>query len=188
MKNAIILHGTCSRREYYDGSLPPISNRYWYPWLQRQLMVRDITASVPEIPLAFKPDYEIWKREAERFDVGPQTLIVGHSTGAGFWVRWLSEHPGVRVGKVVLVAPWLDPNNIKKTTFFDFEFDEQLVKRTEGLAIFASDNDHLGIKWSVETFRDKLPGHSFREFQGFGHFMDIQEFPELLDELLGNNN
>lgn len=188
MKNAIILHGTCSRREYYDPDLPPISNRYWYPWLQRQLMVRDIAAYVPEIPMAFKPDYEIWKREAERFDIGPESLLVGHSTGAGFWIRWMGEHPKVCVDKIVLVSPWLDPNNIKKTTFFDFEIDSQLAKRTKGLTIFASDNDHLGIRWSVEMYCEKLPGHSFREFQGLGHFMDIREFPELLDELIDNKN
>lgn len=184
MKNAIILHGTCSRREYYDANLPPLSNRCWYPWLQRQLMVRDITAYVPEIPFAFKPDYEVWKREVERFDIGPDCLLVGHSTGGGFWVRWLSEHPKVCVGKVVLVAPWLDPNNIKKTTFFDFEIDRNLVNRTDGLTIFASDNDHLGIQWSVKTFREQLPGHHYREFHNMRHFLDIQKFPELLDELV----
>lgn len=183
MKNAVILHGTCSKRDYYDASLPPLSNRYWYPWLQRQLMVRDIAAVVPDIPFAFKPDYEIWKREVERFDIGPESILVGHSTGAGFWVRWLSEHADVRVDRVALVAPWLDPNNIKKTTFFDFEFGQKLVEHTGGLTIFASDNDHFGIKMSVETFRKKLPGHTYQEFHNYGHFLGITEFPELLEEI-----
>jgi uncharacterized protein len=184
MKNAIILHGTCSRKEYYSGDLPSLSNQHWIPWLQKQLLTRDIMAYAPDMPLAFKPAYELWRREAERYDIGPETMLVGHSTGGGFWARWLSEHPDVKVGKVVLVAPWLDPNNIKKTTFFDFEIDPKLVKRTAGLTIFASDNDHLGIRWSVETFRAKLPGHHYREFHGLGHFMDVTEFPELLKEFL----
>jgi predicted alpha/beta hydrolase family esterase len=183
MQNAIILHGTCSRKEYYSSDMPALSNQHWIPWLQKQLLMRDIVAYAPDVPLAFKPDYEIWRHEAEHYDIGPETMLVGHSTGGGFWVRYLSEHPDVHVGKAVLVAPWLDPNNIKKTTFFDFEIDPDLVKRTAGLTIFASDNDHLGIRWSVETFRDKLPGHRFREFHEYGHFMDIDEFPELRDEL-----
>jgi uncharacterized protein len=188
MKNAIIVHGTCSRKEYFSDEKPSLSNQNWIPWLQKQLIMREITAYAPDMPYAYKPDYSIWKREAERYTIGPETMLVGHSTGGGFWVRWLSEHPDVRVGKVVLVAPWLDPNNIKKTTFFDFKFDTHLVERTKGLTIFHSDNDHLGIHWSVDTFREKLQGHHYKEFHKYGHFcyedMLSQEFPELLDELL----
>lgn len=150
--------------------------------------MRDVIAYAPDMPFAFKPDYEIWRREVERFVIGPQTMLVGHSTGGGFWVRWLSEHPAVRVGKVVLVAPWLDPNNIKRTTFFDFAIDSHLVERTQGVTIFNSDNDHLGIRWSVDTFREKLIGHQYKEFHNYGHFcyeeMKTHAFPELLEELL----
>ncbi len=188
MKNAIIVHGTCSKKEYYADEKPTLSNQNWIPWLQKQLTKRDVMAYAPDMPLAFKPDYELWRREAERYSIGPHTMLVGHSTGGGFWVRWLSEHPEVRVGKVVLVAPWLDPNNIKKTTFFDFDIDPALVTRTQGLTIFHSDNDHLGIRWSVEIFREKLQGHQYREFHNHGHFcfeeMRSHAFPELLDELL----
>lgn len=188
MKNAIIIHGTCSRNEYYADEKPTLSNQNWIPWLQKQLMMRDIVAYAPDMPFAFKPDYDQWCREAERFTIGSETMLVGHSTGGGFWVRWLSDHPEVHVGKVVLVAPWLDPNNIKKTTFFDFTIDMNLVARTKGVTIFHSDNDHLGIGWSVKTFREKLRGHKYREFHNFGHFcleeMGSVEFPELLSELL----
>jgi uncharacterized protein len=188
MKSAIIVHGTCSRKEYYSDAKQTLSNQNWIPWLQKQLMMRDIQAYAPDMPLAFKPDYELWRREAERYPIGPETMLVGHSTGGGFWVRWLSEHPDVRVGKVILVAPWLDPNNIKKTTFFNFAFDTNLAERTKGLMIFHSDNDHLGIQWSVDTFREKLHDHEYREFHNYGHFcaeeMGTNKFPELLDELL----
>jgi predicted alpha/beta hydrolase family esterase len=191
MKNAIIVHGTCSRKEYFSDEKPTLSNQNWIPWLQKQLMMRDVIAYAPDMPYAFKPDYERWRLEAERYSIGPQTMLVGHSTGGGFWVRWLSEHPDVHVGKVVLVAPWLDPNNIKKTSFFDFEIDPTLVARTQGLTIFHSDNDHLGIHWSVDIFREKLIGHQYREFHNYGHFcyeeMQTHTFPELLDELLATD-
>lgn len=192
MKNAIIMHGTCSRKEYYADEKLTLSNQNWIPWLQKQLMMRDIIAYAPDIPFAFKPNYQIWRKEAERFTIGPETMLVGHSTGGGFWVRWLSEHPRVHVGKVVLVAPWLDPNNIKKTTFFSFEIDKMLAERTKGLTIFHSDNDHLGIRWSVETIHKSLRGNQFKEFHNYGHFcyedMKSYEFPELLDELLATDD
>lgn len=149
--------------------------------------MRDITAYAPDIPLAFKPDYGIWRHEAERYDIGPNTMLVGHSTGGGFWVRWLSEHSDVRVGKVVLVAPWLDPNNIKKTTFFNFDIDPALSERTAGVTIFNSIDDHPGIHWSVEILRQTVPGMKYREFDAYGHFcqedMPGAAFPELLDTL-----
>jgi predicted alpha/beta hydrolase family esterase len=189
MKNAIIVHGTCSRTEYYSPDYPTGSNSHWLPWLQKQLIMQDIHAVTPEMPFAFKPDYEIWKREVERFDIGPETMLVGHSCGAGFWVRYLSEHPDLRVGKVVLVAPWLDPNNIKKTDFFDFEYDPDLVSRTAGLTIFNSTDDHEGILWSVQMLCKILSGWGFRSFEKYGHFclndMGTTEFPELLTELTG---
>jgi predicted alpha/beta hydrolase family esterase len=186
--NAIIVHGTLSKRDYYDPLTPSPSNSHWYPWLQKQLIAHDIKADTPEMPHAYKPDYELWKREAQRFDIGPDTLLVGHSTGAGFWLRYLSEHLDLKVGKVVLVAPWLDPNNIKHTTFFDFAFDPDLASRTQGLTIFNSTNDHEGIQWSTQIICQVLTGWKFRSFDSWGHFMDkdmgTEQFPELLTELM----
>ena len=190
MQNAIIVHGSPSKREYYDPSpqVASASNSHWLPWLQRQLMLRDIKADTPEMMLPFRPEYASWKKEAERFEIGPQTMLVGHSCGGGFWVRYLSEHPDMQVGKVVLVAPWLDPNNIRKTPFFDFEIDPDLVQRTQGITIFNSTDDHQGILWSVEILRQTIPRIKYVEFDNYGHFclddMGTPEFPELLDELL----
>ena len=188
MKNAIILHGTCSRKDYYDPAVPALSNSHWLPWLQKQLMARDIYAATPEVPHAYKPDYHLWRQEAERYQIGPETVLVGHSTGGGFWMRYLSEHPDLRVGKVVLVAPWLDLNNIKKTTFFTFEIDPELVSRTAGVTILNSTDDHPGIHWSVEILRQTIRGITYREFDDYGHFciedMGTPEFPELLQEIV----
>jgi len=188
--NAIIVHGSPDKREYYDPDIrvASASNSHWLPWLQRQLMLRDIKADTPEMMFPFKPDYDLWKKEAERFEIGSETMLVGHSCGGGFWVRYLSEHPDLRVGKVVLVAPWLDPANIRKTDFFNFAYDPDLVSRTAGLTIFNSTSDHPGIHWSVEMLRQILHGAGYREFENYGHFclhdMGTPAFPELLDELL----
>lgn len=109
MKNAIILHGKPDKEEYYSETAPSPSNAHWLPWLQKQLIIRDIKADTPEVPYPYELDYATWAREFERFDVTPETVLVGHSCGGGFIVRWLCEHADVHVGKVVLVAPWTDP-------------------------------------------------------------------------------
>jgi predicted alpha/beta hydrolase family esterase len=189
MKNAILLHGQPSREEYYNPDYPSTSNAHWFPWLQKQLLIHDIAAATPEVPQSFRSDWEIWRKEVERYEITPETILVGHSTGGGFWVRYLSEHPELRVGKVVLVAPWLDPDGDEAGDFFEFEIDPNLVLRTDGLIIFHSDNDMGNVHKSVAMLRERIKDLRYREFHNYGHFcvkdMNTTEFPELLKEVVG---
>lgn len=187
MLNAIIVHGRPSKNEYYDPKFPSASNYHWLPWLQNQLLIHDIAAATPEMPHAFEPDYIIWKQEFERYDILPKTILVGHSTGASFVVRWLSEQRAVAVGKVVLVAPSLHLNR-KDDAFYDFTIDPKLAQRTKGLVIFYAPDDSQNIVASVQILAQTIPGTTVREFPGYGHFthldMKTNEFPELIKELL----
>jgi predicted alpha/beta hydrolase family esterase len=191
MKNAILVPGRPDKEEYYDPKFPTNSNNHWFPWLSKQLQIRDIFAVAIEVPEPYKPRYEVWKKEFEKFDITPETVLVGHSCGGGFLVRWLSENKGRKVGKVVLVAPWLNPeNNPASDTadFFDFEIDFSLASRTNGITIFNSDNDQATIHNSVQIIRSKINGVDYNEFHNYGHFciedMKTVEFPELLDECI----
>lgn len=188
-KSAIILHGRATRKLYYDPSTPSMSNSDWLPWLQKQLLVRDIMAHTPEIPLSFEPKWEPWLREVERYEITPQTILVGHSAGGGFWVRYLSEHPKLQVGKVLLVAPWIDVEEDDPNGFMDFKVDPDIAERTKGLAIFHLTDDGDEIKRTVRVLRSRLNDISYREFEGRGHFthryMPEDEFPELLEEIPG---
>lgn len=187
MKNAIILHGRPSRDEYYSDKYPSMSNSYWLPWLQKQLLSNGVHAQTPEVFEAFSPTYEKWAAEIERFSVGPETILVGHSCGGGMVVQWLSKHPDIKVGKVVLVAPWID---VEKDDWpaFDFSIDPDLAARTAGLTIFNSADDVAEIQTSVTELRRKLKGAKYVEFEGRGHFthkyMPDDTFPELLKECL----
>lgn len=188
MKNAIILHGRPGKAEYYDPKVPSASNYHWLPWMQKQLLMNEIAANTPEVPHAFDPQYLLWKHEFERFEVSPETILIGHSTGGGFIVRWLSENKDVKVGKVVLVAPWLDTEHELTNDFFIFDMDPKSADRTRGIVIFNSDNDAADIHKSVRIIQDNIEGVILREFHGYGHFthedMKNPEFPELLEEAL----
>lgn len=190
MRNAILVHGWVSKSEYYNEKYPTASNSHWFPWLTKQLMIRDIYTVAPEMPNGYYPEYNVWKREFERFDITPETILVGHSCGGGFLVRWLSEND-VNVGKVVLVAPWIgdDPGDEPfDTTFFDFTIDPDVAKRTKGLTILHSTNDGEGVKNSVKTLTEKLRDIRYVELENKGHFtlkgLGTEEFPELLKEIL----
>ncbi len=90
------------------GYAPSGSNAHWFPWLQKQLLINEIKTDTPEVFRSFDMDWDSWVKEVERFDITPQTTLVGHSMGGGFWIRYLSEHPEIFVDKVVLVAPWVN--------------------------------------------------------------------------------
>jgi len=189
MKNAIILHGRPSKKGYYDPRRQSQSNSHWIPWLQRQLLLEDILTQTPELPQAYDPIWEEHRREFERYDVNLKTILVGHSFGGGFLVRWLSEHPEVQVGRVVLVAPYIDVEQENEHRFFDFKIDENLVGRTKGLTIFISDDeDAPEIVSSVKKLRVKLKNIGYKKFHGYGHFtfhdMKTRKFPELFEECL----
>jgi predicted alpha/beta hydrolase family esterase len=188
MKNAIIVHGAPEKENYYDPKKPSESNAHWLPWLQKELILRDIAAQTPEIPLSYEPKWELWCREAERYDMTPDTILVGHSCGGGFWLKYLSQHPDKQVGKVVLVAPWLDPDETLEEDFFAGDFDSGVVARTQGITVFVSDDDSESVHKSLERIKREIPDIRVRPFHGLGHFtyenLHGVEFPDLRDEIL----
>lgn len=187
MKTAILIHGWSEKEQYFDPSEPAPSNAHWFPWVQRQLLLKGILAQTPEMPGEYSPHYGQWKKMFERFEINKETILIGHSCGGGFLVRWLSEND-VNVGKVLLVAPWLDPKKEIDPEFFNFSIDPHIVKKTKGLSIFYSTNDMETVNQSIEILKSTLLGVKFKEFHDKGHFvlgdMKTEQFPELIGEIL----
>lgn len=186
MKNAIILHGMPSREEYFNSEISSPSNSYWIPWIQKQLLMNSYIVQTPELPNPFEPEYQSWCEVFNQFSINKETVLVGHSCGAGFLVRWLSENK-VSVGKVILVAPWIDLNKELKNGFFDFEINPTLASKTQSLHIIFSSDDHKEIGESVEVL-SKLEQVQLHTFKDKGHFivddMGTVEFPELLNIII----
>lgn len=184
MKNAIILHGMPSKEIYYQQNIDSQSNSHWIPWLQQQLLRNNILTQTPEMPKPYSPDYEDWLKVFNQFTIDEESVLIGHSCGGGFLVRWLSEN-NVKVKKIILVAPWTDPKKSIKNGFFEFNIGKHLAdKTTNGITIFNSDNDGDEMQESVKTIRNSNPDISYQEFHNYGHFcfndMKTREFPELL--------
>ena len=190
MRTAIIIHGWTGREEFFDPNIPSPSNFHWFPWIQKQLLLKGILAQTPEMPEDYEPNYEKWKWMFEQFIIDENTSLVGHSCGAGFLVRWLSEN-NKKVGKIVLVAPWLNPEHLPEFTdkkFFDFEIDKNLVSKTAGLVVMYSTDDSSNIIESVNIIKSKIKGAVSQEFTDKRHFtlksMKTEKFPELLENII----
>lgn len=189
MKTAIIIHGMPSKEEYFDQKSDSPSNSHWLPWLQKQLLINNIFTENPEMPEPYLPDYEKWKNIFEQFKIDEETSLIGHSCGAGFLVRYLSEN-NIKVDKVALVAPWLNVNHEENINFFDFEIDKNLLTKTKDLKIFVSRDDHEEILNSVKKIEENILNidSKINWFSNRGHFtlgsMGTREFPELLEFLI----
>jgi predicted alpha/beta hydrolase family esterase len=186
IRKAIILHGMPSEEEYFDLSGLKPTESHWLPWLREELTKKGITVELPAFPDPYEPVYEKWKEAFEKFSLDEETALIGHSCGAGFLVRWLSENP-VRVNKVILVAPWLDPDRGRAPEFFDFTIDRSLGTRTDGVVVFVSRDDDEEILTSARQIEKGIENVVVKECFGKGHFtsgdMHTQKFPELLQEL-----
>jgi predicted alpha/beta hydrolase family esterase len=190
MNRAIIVHGKPDKEEYYNKLLEDSqSNSHWIPWLQQELCQRDILAQTPEMPIPYDPNYELWKEEFEKYKPDENTIIVGHSCGGGFIVRWLSENPNNKVKKAVLVAPWLDLVGIFPAMFkFQINSDISLQSKN-GIDVLYSTDDYKDVISSVDYLKQNTNNFNYHEFEGYRHFthsrMKTRKFPELLQICLG---
>lgn len=184
---AIILHGMPPKEEYYDPEGHAASNRHWVPWLQHQLSMKDILTQTPEMPRPYEPEYRDWLEVFQQFTVDEDIILIGHSCGAGFLVRWLSEN-NVKVGKVILVAPFLDPKGELTSDFFKFQIDPNLASKAKDVVIFNSNDDWEDIQLSVQKLIKTVKGIRLRNFEGYGHFtvgcMKTIKFPEVFEEAM----
>lgn len=199
MKTAIILHGLPSKDEYYKNLDLVKQSRHWLPWLQAQLIKKGILAQTPQMPHPYEPVYEEWKKVFEYFPINEDTLLVGHSCGGGFIIRYLAEN-NINVGKVILVAPWLDPGKYLEglgcAEFFDFEFNSdvanKILNQVHSIDILYSTDDDENILKTVEIIKQNFGTNSnnakinYHEFTDRGHFTtepgyENNTIPEVLD-------
>lgn len=189
VQNALLIHGMTSKEEHESAKYPTPSNSHWFPWLSKQLLMRSIFTTAIEMPTAYAPVYSQWQTTFEQYPITNQTILVGHSCGAAFLLRWLAEHPTVPTGKIVLVAPWLDPQNeLANTDFCTIDLHAITAAHSANITIFHSLDDTRDIHTSVQRIRAALPTVQYTEFTNHGHFclsdMYTVEFPELVQHLL----
>ena len=191
MNQVILIHGAPEKEEYLgEGGWPSPSNAHWIPWVQTQLSYKEVLSQAPEMPQPYEPSYTKWCEVFEQFKISDETTLVGHSCGGGFLLRYLSEHPAITPKRVILVAPWLDPepHELEEgNDFFHFEIDPTLTSRTD-LHIMYSTDDYPPCVKSAEIIKNALPHITIHEFQSNGHFTEpdlgTKAFPELLEEIL----
>lgn len=189
MKTAIIVHGKPNQAKYQSSDTDP-SDSHWIPWVKHRMNLADVCTFAPDMPKPYAPDYHAWEEEFDRYKPWqPQTSLIGLSAGAGFILRYASEWNKLHFDKLVLVAPWLDPNR-NYGDFGEFEIDQSLPERCiGGIAVFYSSIDDEQAQASLAVVQEQLPAAKYIDIPKYGHFMlgntmESPEFPELLNEVL----
>jgi len=187
MNNAVILHGKPPRERYDNPNEPKPHEANWFPWLGQQLIERGVEVSIPPLPKPYYPVYKDWKGVFDSNKVDQETALIGHSAGAEFILRWLSENQIAEVEQVVIIAPYRDYEN-KYGDFSQYKLDKDIVKRTDRLTIMYSLDDDEPILRRTRELITAFPSAEHIELNGFGHFrighnMQTDEFPELLNIL-----
>lgn len=181
-KSCIIIHG--SPDDKTDDSF----TKHWIPWIKKNLEKNKIPTQVPFMPHPHDPVYEDHKRVFERLEVNEDTVLIGHSDGAAFLVRWLGETK-VKIDKLILIAPWKIARSDDETNkaFFDFEIDESIGYRANEVILFSSNTGPKEGNETFKVFQDALEGEVIN-LKGHGHYteedMGTTEFPELLEVVL----
>jgi predicted alpha/beta hydrolase family esterase len=164
-------------------------NKHWIPWLKQNLIAAGIETEAPLMPDPWDPDYEKFKAEFEKYKVDGDSILVGHSCGCAFLVRWLGETKK-KVSQLILVAPWKIPDdNEFKKRFYGYPVDEGIKSRVGRITMFTADDEEEEGKESLKIFHKALGGQ-MHDLKGHGHYtfgdMGTEEFPELLEAILGN--
>lgn len=188
MRRVYIIHGCPSNVEKAMNLETRTYDKHWIPWINRELITRGVEVETPLMPSPWEPDYDKFKKEFEKYEVDEDTILVGHSCGCAFLVRWLGESKK-KVRKLILVAPWkiLDKDDKFKKEFYNYLIDETIRSRVREIIMFTADDEEDDGKKSLSIFHQVLGGEVI-ELKGKGHYtmgdMGTVEFPELLEIIL----
>ena len=186
--NCIVIHGCPSNIEKEMDLETRTYDKHWIPWIKQELIKQGIKTEIPLMSNPWEPDYNVFKKEFKKYSVSENTILIGHSCGCAFLVRWLGESKQ-QIYKLILVAPWKIPDKDDKfgKAFYEYSIDETIKLRVKEIVMFTANNEEEDGKKSLKIFHDALDGKIIK-LQNRGHYtmgnMGTEVFPELLKEVI----
>lgn len=184
--NCIIIHGCPSNVEKAMDEETRTYDKHWIPWTKKQLTSKGIKVDTPLMPEPWNPDYNKFKEEFEKYEINENSVLVGHSCGCAFLVKWLGETKQ-KINKLILVAPWKIPEKESEKEFYTYPIDEKIKERVNKIVMFTADDEEDDGKKSLGIYH-KLLGGKIIELKEHGHYttgdMGTIEFPELVNEII----
>jgi len=197
-KQVILIHGgsTFDTDEGYLLFLKNLKidlNRYrrtkWSDSLRQELDSNKFDVLLPKMPNPMNAKYDEWrilfKKIASLLD--NNVILIGHSLGAIFLVKYLSENKFPKnILATLLVSPPHDDEGMEESlgSFVLPKNLDRLVKQGDKIFIYQSKDDLVVPYSHLGKYKKALPNVVLREFKKRGHF-DQPRFPELIKDIEG---
>lgn len=176
MKNALILHGTGND-----------SSGNWFPWLKEKMEEMGYKVWVPDLPESNKPDLERYWNFIKDFDFNNETVLIGHSSGAGMVFGILQKLPiDKKIKLAISVAGFYKDEGWNCQGLFSQIFDwEKIKKQAKNIKIIWSptdpyisreQTDYLAKQLNINPTIIEKKGHF--NLEGGNNF---KQFPELIE-------
>lgn len=194
-KQVVVIHGG-DTFENYEAYVDFLKNfeidleRYktskndWKPWL-RQKLGEEYEVILPTMPNKTNAQFGEWKLWFEKIIplLNDQVVLVGHSLGASFLVKYLSENIfPKKIQGVFLVSGVFDTDS-EGYLLWSFALPEKLDLQTEHIYLYHSKDDPVVPFSALGDFMNVLPGAHARVFEDRRH-INQEEFPELAEDIL----
>ncbi len=162
----------------------------WFPWLKAELEKKSLRVCVPQMPTPEGQDLEAWLHvfEAEVGELDESSILIGHSVGAVFALRYLEQRErAIRAAFLVagftgaLGLPEYDALN---KSFVAAPFDWGAIRSNAAdIFVLSGDRDPYVPQTHGEEISREL-GIKLCTIEGGGHLnaeFGFSAFPQLLD-------
>jgi len=159
----------------------------WAAWLKEQLGSHGYETFFETMPDSIMARSKYWLPFLKDYaKAGAEDVLIGWSSGAVAAMRYAEEH---KIKGSILISPSytdLDDELEKQSGYFDKPWQWNLVKENQDkIALFYGDDDPY-IPQEDFAFVTQQLNPEVHKIAKAGHFIDRQEFPELLDYILEN--
>jgi predicted alpha/beta hydrolase family esterase len=191
MQQVIIIHGGTSYADYGNflndlATKKLYADRFTFKPMWKELLQEELgdsyqvlLPSMPNKTNAKYSEWEIWFRHfTEMIEDG--CILIGHSLGAIFLAKYLSENIFPRTIKAtILVAAPYDDEETEDLTDFKLDGVSDLFKEQAGEVFFFFGSDDPVISaGEIDKYKKDLPEATFSIIPAPDHFVR-QDFPEL---------
>ncbi len=165
----------------YD--LYPVEQKKWRDEI-KDALIETHECIMPRMPNAMNADYKAWSIWFEKVIpfLHDQIVLVGHSLGGGFLVRYLSENIlPVSIKQLHLVAGVIDDKDCPGVGEFGIDITtwSGFTSTIEAVHVWHSSDDDCVPIHHAERLAEKCLEATTHYFTDRGHFLQ-PEFPELL--------
>lgn len=193
MQQVIVIHGGTTFLEY-DEYLKSLStkklyiDRFIYKPMWKELLQENLGNTyqvlTPKMPNATNARYSEWALWFSHLSsiLNDGCILVGHSLGAIFLAKYLSENvlPFKIKATILIAAPYDDEQDEDLTDFKITGLSDKLAEQAGRLVFFHGTDDPVISNTEIDKYRNELPSAEYILLSAPDHFMR-EEFPELVN-------